>query len=198
MKLRTIALLLLLTACPLTRTQEQPAPVVHEAPATLPVAAEEIKEQIPKDSATPTTVEQTLQPTAEASAQVHAQEQPVKPAPKKRTIKVKNGITDAMLRYSHWSGTYSPSMLRIKVNGKWIEPGQELNITLKDNTIQILYIFQFTVGTIVYHDNAQLITYAVEPDAESITLTIKWGEKPTSLQVSNARRVEIVHDYGKK
>jgi len=103
-----------------------------------------------------------------------------------------------MQRYSHWSGTYSPSTLRIKVNNKWIEPGQKISLEIKDNTIQILYIFQFTVGNIVYHDNAQLITYKINPDAETITLTIKWGEKPTSLQVSDAQRVDIIHDYGKK
>jgi len=160
-----------------------------------------------QSSATPAKKEngalQTIVDTAKTDTSSQPQKvstavQAPKQAVKKRKISVKNKITDAMQRYSHWSGTYSPSTLRIKVNNKWIEPGQKISLEIKDNTIQILYIFQFTVGNIVYHDNAQLITYKINPDAETITLTIKWGEKPTSLQVSDAQRVDIIHDYGKK
>jgi hypothetical protein len=97
-----------------------------------------------------------------------------------RTIIVKNGITPAMLSYSHWTGTYSPTLFEIEVNDSPLEQGAQTSITLdQDNNFTVSYRYSFMNG---YKTGARKVTFSVAPEKldtqeQLIELGFSWKNK---------------------
>jgi len=123
-------------------------------------------------------------PEPELSSGVNAQDSEQKSAQSKsitRTITVKNSITPAMLSYAHWTGTYSPSVFEIEVNGTPLAQGAQTVIPLdKDNSFAVSYHYSFMNG---YKTGARKVTFSVDPEKSEpekhgiVELGFSWKNK---------------------
>jgi|GEM_PF-2280504 len=91
-----------------------------------------------------------------------------------RTVTVQNNITKSMLTYSHWTGRYKPTTFAISINGKPLEQEQSHTIPMRNNRITIFYRYSFMNG---YRTGARNITFVVDPDVNSLSLTFSWKNK---------------------
>lgn len=95
--------------------------------------------------------------------------------PKKRKITIKNGITDDMLTYKHWSGKHSPTTFSVTVNGSHIDRNDAIELEVEDQTetISVEWAYEFKkMG--VHRTGSKVETVRIEPDKEEATIRFAW------------------------
>lgn len=156
---------------------------VIEAPQPIPEPEPEITSSHTLDRQPPEIAPSSQQPPLDtkahpASSDSHAftQDSQTKNAQNKqtRTIVVKNGITRKMLGYSHWTGTYRPTTFVIDIDGNPLGQNEEQSVTIKNNRLTVSYRYSFMKG---YRTGARNITFIVDPEATTVTLTFAWKDK---------------------
>ncbi len=91
-----------------------------------------------------------------------------------RTIKVKNNITTDMLKYKHWTGTYSPTFFKVSIDNNELEMGQEHAIPIENNRLVVSYQYSFMNG---YKKGHRAVTFDVDKDVSMVNLTFSWKTK---------------------
>jgi|GEM_PF-2899484 len=91
-----------------------------------------------------------------------------------RTITIKNNITADMLKYAHWTGTYSPTSFTVNIDNSRLEAGQERAINIKNNRLVVDYQYVFMNG---YKKGHRVVTFDVDKDAAMVNLTFSWKTK---------------------
>ncbi len=163
MNTRTTLLLLLLICCSIIIIiqQKQQQSDMHYTPSTT--EAPDQAEPAPAPAA-PT---EPAPPTSTPDTHI-AVEQPI--APKSRTIKVTNNITQKMLAYTKGFMQYTPDFTLI-VNHQAIEPGKQQEITINDNSLTIGYTYNFMNG---YKKGSKEIAFTVPATSNELDITFSW------------------------
>jgi hypothetical protein len=94
--------------------------------------------------------------------------------PRDRTITIQNDITHKMITYKHWTGSYTPSIFDVSINGQILKEGEKRSITIHDNKLIISYRYSFMKG---YRVGARNITFKVNPEAQLLSITFAWKNK---------------------
>jgi hypothetical protein len=90
------------------------------------------------------------------------------------TYIIKNNITPDMLAYTHWSGSYKPSIFAISAQGTYIKPGQTHSIVLdQGKPITIRYDYSFMNG---YKTGSREISFMPPAKTNTLSLTFSWHE----------------------
>lgn len=90
-----------------------------------------------------------------------------------RTISVTNSIDDAMLGYSHWTGTYTPKVFSVRVNDKKIGYGKTKKIEITNNKFTVRYDYDFGYN-IKKARGAVEILFKMDKKASECDLTFSW------------------------
>ena len=108
------------------------------------------------------------------------QEQTASPAKSKkknvRSISITNSIEDDMLGYKHWTGTYTPKIFILHVNGKKINPGATKSIDLFDNLLVVRFEYDYGYN-IKRARGASEVTFTVDKNATECDITISWNNE---------------------
>lgn len=91
-----------------------------------------------------------------------------------RKIVIQNNITNEMIDYNHWSGLYHPEF-SIEINGQKLKPGEEIEINLEYDILDIMYIYSFAHGFCTGKRTCHL-TVPLEENHFSLIFT--WNEHP--------------------
>ncbi|MDP3889205.1 MAG: hypothetical protein Q8Q25_01525 [bacterium] len=109
--------------------------------------------------------------------------------PYQRIVTIKNEITEKMIGYKHWSGTYKPSTFVLKINDIRIDPGTEKAIAVTDDVLNVRYDYSFKNG---YHTGAKKVTFELDKKTKIASVTFSWKNKwhviidtaiPKSIQI---------------
>lgn len=90
-----------------------------------------------------------------------------------RTISVTNSINDAMLGYSHWTGTYTPKVFLVRVNDKKIGYGKTKKIEITKNKFTVRYDYDFGYN-VKKARGAVEVLFKIDKNASECDLTFSW------------------------
>lgn len=88
-----------------------------------------------------------------------------------------------MLKYKHWTGTYSPDKFTVSINGTTVQPGESCTITEK-KSFDVEYEYSFVNG---YRTGKETLSYAMNENSSNGTLTFSWNSKPHHVSIDNAQ-----------
>lgn len=91
-----------------------------------------------------------------------------------RSITIKNGITPQMLKYKHWTGTYTPTFFEILIDGKVVPEGDEVSVSIEDNILVVAYRYSFMNG---YKTGARKVVFKVNEMSSTVNLAFSWKTK---------------------
>jgi hypothetical protein len=112
-----------------------------------------------------------------------------------REVIVKNSITPTMLAYAHWTGTYSPTLFEIEVNGSRLEQDAQTKIALdQNNNFTVSYRYSFMNG---YKTGARKVTFSVKPEnniPENNIIELGFSWKNKWHVISDQATHELIED----
>lgn len=144
------------------------------------------------------TLEKPLEqlPVQEA-ATAHETESLKTAAPQKNKIRIQNKINVKELAVKHWTGTYSPTKLEIKLNGiPFTIVGKEAmdlhavyDVPHTENRITAEYSYEFLNGM---RKGSDTIMYTITENAPDIELHFSW-DTPWHVELNGAERIDSQH-----
>lgn len=177
MQLRKTALLLLCCSISLiifTR-QQCPQPAVPTGPAAVSDATMKGK-ALPSDQQTEITAPLITQGDTKQA---------------QRSIKVKNNITDKMLKHPKAFG-YMPAF-SVSVNNTEIAQGQERDIPLEDDKLIVEYRYNYLKG---YRTGSKKIQFSVPVEKNEVNLGFDWSNDQRIL-TSEAKLDKVLEEINK-
>lgn len=109
-----------------------------------------------------------------------------------RTISVSNQITESMTTYrKHWTGNYTPSKFTVTINDQELKKDGSLQIPIKDDTVHVVYNYEFKVLGRVQRAGGKKITFRVPQDTEKLVSTFSWDAAPSNLILDKAHVVSM-------
>jgi hypothetical protein len=90
-----------------------------------------------------------------------------------KTVVVTNAITETMLQYKHWTGTYTPDF-NLTVNGNEISQGKQTMISIGSAECTFAYHAQFPHD----HTSEDTVTCVVAQNTKNITVEFDWQQLP--------------------
>ena len=103
-----------------------------------------------------------------------------------RTVTITNSIEPSMLAYKHWTGTYSPDIFTIQVNGTEIAPGNSYTLESTTTPLEIRYDYSFVNGT---RKGGKIVSYTMNEKSDVATITFSWQDT-WKVIVSNATPIK--------
>lgn len=97
------------------------------------------------------------------------------PLHKKRTITIKNNISEDMTSYKYWNINYKPSSFKIVIDNQDLSPTQEQRIALDTNKITVRYEYEFLKG---YRKGKQDIEIVIPEQPDHFDLEFSWLKEP--------------------
>ncbi len=82
-----------------------------------------------------------------------------------------NAIEPAMLKYKHWTGTYSPEEFTLSLNGTPVPCGQTYTLASADTPLTVQFDYSFMNGI---RKGSKKISYAVQKECTQATITFSW------------------------
>ncbi|HSC25529.1 MAG TPA: hypothetical protein VLB80_04940 [Candidatus Babeliales bacterium] len=89
------------------------------------------------------------------------------------SITIINAIDADMLAYKHWTGTYSPEIFTIAVDGTEIVQGSQLTLPSQTTTITIQYTYSFMNGM---RSGTKKISYQLHENITRAQITFSWKD----------------------
>ena len=86
-------------------------------------------------------------------------------------IVITNAIEPSMLAYKHWTGTYSPELFTITINGSIIEAGQTYTLADPETPLVVQCDYSFMNGI---RKGTKKISYHMNKDCTNVQLTFSW------------------------
>jgi hypothetical protein len=84
---------------------------------------------------------------------------------------ITNTIEPDMLKYKHWTGTYSPDVFNITINGTAIDKGQSYTLDSAENSLIVQFDYSFMNGM---RKGTKKVTYQMNTDCTDAKLTFSW------------------------
>ncbi len=135
----------------------------------------EQKKEVKKPETVPTPI-----PPVEKPKQIEQKIEPKIVEPQKkstqRTIEIKNGITQDMITYHHWTGKHTPEFT-ISLNGKEIKSDQKAEIPVTDDKLTVNYTFNFAKG---YYKDSKKVEISV-PEGKTFLMQFSWKQTPNII-----------------
>lgn len=108
---------------------------------------------------------------------------------KERTIIISNNITQDMITYKkHWTGNYTPSTFTVKVNDQELKNDEATAVTVKDDTVQLTFNYEFKVFGKVQRAGARKVAFRVPKEVEKVTSTFSW-DAPSNIIVDKGELI---------
>jgi hypothetical protein len=105
-----------------------------------------------------------------------------KPKKQKRTVTIKNNISEEEVSYKHWTGKYKPTTFVISVNGQHIEPGQEKEVAINsDEELKVRYDYSFANG---YKTGAKEVAFDINETTKKADISFSWDDE-WRIQIEN-------------
>lgn len=125
---------------------------------------------------------------AEASIVSDTPEQP-NATSSARNITVHNKINKKMITYHKGFFSLEPNF-NLSVNDRTVKPGQQLEIPIVDNKINVTYAYDF-MG---HKKGKKTITFEVPTNKDALDVTFSWKEEPR-VNLGNAKALEVKEIY---
>ena len=103
-------------------------------------------------------------------------------------ITLTNAITPDMLRYKHWTGTYSPEQFDLYINGTKISQGESYTLTDAEQSFIISFDYSFMNGM---RKGTKKFSYQMKESSTDATLTFSWLEHYKVL-IDNATPIKEI------
>lgn len=91
-----------------------------------------------------------------------------------QSVTITNAIEEEMLKYKHWTGTYSPDTFAVYINEKEVKTGDAYIASPSKEPIRISFSYSFMNGM---RKGTKAYTYQINEDCSQITLTFSWLDK---------------------
>lgn len=137
-----------------------------EEDQTIP---QSFKEEIPEEP----TLQEIAQYSASSEEIIQKKEESCSKKQTIRTISITNSIDDAMLGYSHWTGTYTPKIFCIRVNNKKIGYGKTKKIDIENNKFTVRYDYDFGYN-VKKARGAVEVLFKMDKKTSECDLTFSW------------------------
>jgi hypothetical protein len=93
------------------------------------------------------------------------------PEKNKTSITITNAIEPTMLKYKHWTGTYSPEIFIITINGITIDSGQTYILDSCQTPLVVQFDYSFMNGI---RKGSKKISYQLNKEITQAQLTFSW------------------------
>lgn len=93
--------------------------------------------------------------------------------PVTKPIIITNAIDDDMLKYKHWTGTYSPDVFTVTINGTEIARGAECSMPAETKIIDVMFNYSFMNGV---RTGAKTASYQLHENITQANITFSWKE----------------------
>lgn len=97
-------------------------------------------------------------------------------------VTLSNNIEPTMLKYKHWTGTYSPDTFNMCVNGILVAPGETCVISNPTEPFSINFDYSFMNGM---RTGSKTFSCTINENSTHIALTFSWLE-PNKIILDNA------------
>lgn len=92
---------------------------------------------------------------------------------KQTSITITNAIEPSMLAYKHWTGTYSPDIFTVTINGMEVACGTNYTITSTQEPLEIGYSYSFMKGM---RTGAKTVSYQLNEHITNAQITFSWKD----------------------
>ncbi len=123
--------------------------------------------------------------TLETTQEIIAAEQNNRPEPIATAVTLSNNIDPTMLKYKHWTGSYSPDSFNLSINGTIIAPGETYTFSNITEPFSISFDYSFMNGM---RTGTKSFSYTINENSTNIGLTFSWLE-PNKVILDNATLV---------
>lgn len=106
--------------------------------------------------------------------------------PQQAPIVITNAIDQGMLAYKHWTGTYTPELFTLKVNGTDVALGEKHELPAATTTVELRYDYSFMKGM---RTGAKKVSYQLNENVTHANITFSWKDNWKVL-VDNATAVK--------
>lgn len=122
---------------------------------------------------TETSIEASSQsiPSETEKTQTQTTETPVEKIA--QPIIITNAIDSSMLAYKHWTGTYSPEIFTITINGTEIAQGSQHTLPAETKTVDISLYYSFMKGM---RTGTKIVSYQLNENITQATMTFSWKD----------------------
>ena len=91
-----------------------------------------------------------------------------------KAVIIKNNIEPEMLKYHHWTGTYTPTTFVITIDGKQLESGDQEVFNVKDGMLEVRFDYAFLNGR---RKGAKIVSFEVNGSPNTLDMTFDWLDK---------------------
>jgi hypothetical protein len=102
-------------------------------------------------------------------------------------ITITNAIDADMLKYKHWTGTYSPETFTININGTEVAQGAQHTLPAETKTIDVMFTYSFMNGM---RTGTKTTSYQLHENITQAQITFSWKEDHKVL-VDNGTLLKI-------
>jgi hypothetical protein len=118
---------------------------------------------------------------------IAGESQPTAPAVEQQaSITITNAIDQSMLPYKHWTGTYTPDVFTVQINGTEIAQGAQYTLAHTQDPIEISFDYSFMNGT---RKGSKKVSYTLNENSTDATITFSWKDTH-KLILSNATPIQ--------
>lgn len=90
-----------------------------------------------------------------------------------QSITITNAIDADMLKYKHWTGTYSPETFIININGTDLAQGTQHTLPAETKTIDVTFTYSFMNGV---RTGTKTVSYQLHENITQAHITFSWKE----------------------
>jgi len=103
-------------------------------------------------------------------------------------ITITNAIEPGMLAYKHWTGTYSPDIFAVSINGTDVSQGTTYELPAQSTTVEIGYTYSFANGI---KTGGKKIEYQLHKNITQAHITFSWKDD-WRIIVDNATAIKEI------
>ena len=104
------------------------------------------------------------------------------------SITITNAIDQSMLPYKHWTGTYTPEVFTVQINGTEVAQGAQYTLTQTKDPVEVSFDYSFMNGT---RKGSKKVSYAINENSTDATITFSWKDTD-KLILSNATPIKEI------
>lgn len=93
--------------------------------------------------------------------------------PTSMPITITNAIDADMLKYKHWTGTYSPEIFTVQIDGTEVAQGAQHTIPAETKTIDVMFSYSFMNGM---RTGSKTVSYQLNENITQANITFSWKE----------------------
>jgi len=104
-----------------------------------------------------------------------------------RPITITNAISADMLKYKHWTGTYSPETFTVHIDGTEVAQGTQHTVPAETKTIDVMFTYSFMNGM---RTGSKTVSYQLHENITQADITFSWKEDHKIL-VNNGTLLKV-------